>query len=117
MDDEICSFCDKVKAEVSYLVGRKNGSPMICDECIGLAVEILTKQFRRLRQDNKRLKVALEEKLLDHACMRETLRQISVEPCDPSKHADFSVCSPCHARSYFESVEGKSEKEDVPKPR
>jgi len=39
----------------------------------------------------------------NHACMRETLRQISVQPCDPSRHDEQgSVCSPCHAKSYFE---------------
>lgn len=46
---------------------------------------------------------ALKE-IENHACMRETLRQISVQPCDPSRHDEQgSVCSPCHAKSYFNS--------------
>jgi len=50
----------------------------------------------------KKLKEALEE-IKNHDCMRETLRQISVQPCDPNRHDDGGVCSPCHAKSYFDS--------------
>jgi hypothetical protein len=40
-DDIACSFCGKVEPDVQWLVGGRRPNTFICDECVGLCLEII----------------------------------------------------------------------------
>lgn len=70
--------------------------------------------FSALHEDPEkvRLKSELEaarKEIDNHACMRQTLRQIADQPCNSLLHTGGAVCSPCHARSYFKFENLESE--------
>lgn len=50
--EKVCAFCDKKQSEVAQLIAR-NETVVICDECIGVSVEILLKHLRWRRVSSK----------------------------------------------------------------
>jgi hypothetical protein len=40
-DDVACSFCGKAEPDLQWLVGCREPNRFICDECVGLCVEIV----------------------------------------------------------------------------
>jgi len=49
--EKVCAFCDKKQSEVAQLIAR-NETVVICDECIGISVDILLKHLRRVPSRN-----------------------------------------------------------------
>ena len=70
---------------------------------------VLSGDYDKLRAELDAAKTKIEsmqEYYIYWSVLYETLRQISVQPCDPSRHnADGSVCSPCHAKSILKCEE------------
>ena len=46
MSDQKCSFCQKTRDEVDFMVTGNNEDKLICDECI----VIVTKQLKQSRE-------------------------------------------------------------------
>jgi hypothetical protein len=44
---ERCSFCNKERKEVEALMANGNGEILICDQCIGLSISVITDPPRR----------------------------------------------------------------------
>ena len=90
---------------IKYQDGRLKGATELLERGQG----IVSRQTKGVISLTDKLEQAQKERDTErdnHMCMRETLRQISVEACDSTRHDDQgAVCSPCHAKSYFENVE------------
>jgi hypothetical protein len=81
-----------LKKVIAVCRKQYNGSPVI------YAIDVLESALAAMTKERDEARGKLE-------VIRETLRQMAAQPCDPTRHNDGSVCSPCHARSYFKNVE------------
>jgi len=68
--EKVCAFCDKTSREVAHLIARRDGGPMICNECTSLAVEMSMKQFHRLTNELAEKKRELKEAQKDNERLR-----------------------------------------------
>ena len=100
--EKVCAFCDKKQTEVNHLIASHADGPMICDECIGLSVDILTRQFRKLYRDNKQLRLDLKAA---RACLLE-----AVEFAEEIVYGDF-MPNPGTTQRWREAL-GEIEKPD-----
>ena len=76
-------------------------------------INLMKTDLYPIEHPNRKAVNESEEEIDNHACMRETLRQIADQECVPSRHGKGNVCSPCHARSYFDNVEARNYFENV----
>lgn len=116
--EKVCAFCDKRKDEVAQLIARSDKDLAICDECIGMSVDILLKHLKRPRLgstkddiESKLGTLRMEVKLLrqgkgwaeERATKAETalrearkhLQWIAQQPCtmDAEMASDDTLCT------------------------
>ena len=46
-EDMHCSFCGKSRKQVRKLIGNQDSTALICEQCVGLAGEIIAEEDRR----------------------------------------------------------------------
>ena len=81
-----CSFCGKDRVEVETLFGRRGIPEKICNECVGLCLDIMREEVEHLMQAAHERSIPAEP---DDDTVADTLRELAA--AQHSRHADELV--------------------------